>query len=128
MAKSHRQERAAKNRIKGIHKKSREARGRELDGVIYVRTELPESDLVDWHDLVMHAISEAIVTLESEGCDTEALTVVTLGRTHPKAPGQMVVEVKSKLAPGTASIFRDPAEGIVMDFSQDAEPGDAEAG
>jgi hypothetical protein len=107
--------RAERVKLKKAARKSSQRRGRELDGVIYVRTEIPDQDLVSERDLILHTIDESIATLQSEGCDVRHLTVVTFGTSDPKSAGRMSVEVKSRLAPGAASIFKDPAPAVADD-------------
>lgn len=103
----------AKGKAKVAAKRQAAQRGKDLEGVQYVRTTLPLdvlgvgnlkvnekdpglADVIPWRDLVLHTIDESMATLEAEGADLLGLTVVTFGTKNPHEPGELVVEVKSR--------------------------------
>lgn len=101
---------SARAKVKAAHRRAAEARGKDLDGVMYVRTILPATDVivtrkrgilrkaktVNRRDLILHTIDSSMTQLAHEGADLDALTIITIGNTNPTYRGEFVVEVKSK--------------------------------
>jgi hypothetical protein len=87
-----------KGKAKVAARRQAAQRGKDLEGVQFVRTVLPipNPEVAPWRDLVLHTIDESLQELAENGADTLALTVVTIGTQNPHAPGELVVEVKSR--------------------------------
>lgn len=107
---------------------------RDLEGVLFVRTILPESpEGVDWRDVALHQVRLNLDELASQGADVEALTVVTIGRENPHEPGQIVVEVKSRQrvepaeAPAAEVVEPEPTPAPRARRRPSATPGEPRA-